>query len=760
MKHLSLVLIFIYTIAQLLLPATINCQGFYDINTINTIEITFEESNWDQILDQLYEDGDEERLVGTVLVNGQFFDSVGIRYKGNSSYRPNQVKNPLNIKLDHVIDDQDIEGYGTLKLANGFKDPTLVREVLSYEIAGKYFPSSLANYANVYINGTHLGLYTSVQSVDRFFMQTHFGSDENTRVKGELTTNGPPTGGVWEYYGSDSSNYYGYFDMKSDYGWDNLIDFLDTLNNHNESVDQLLNIDRHLWFLAFSNLLVNLDGPINNPQNHYLYKEDNGRFNPIPWDLNESFGVFTGHQILGHLNTYQLQTFSPFANLNENEFPVISKILSNDTYRKIYVAHMKTIIEENFENELYETRTLELQDFIDADVQADQNKLYSYADFISNVYNTVGGGPQAIIGIVQLMDARIDYLQSLTDFQYAAPEISNAGHIPDQVPPGSTVWITAEVENTENVFLAYRSNSFDVFEKTLMYDDGNHEDGQAGDGIYGISILAGSTDIQYYIYAENTNAVAFSPVRAAYEFYEISISADVVINEFMADNENAVADQDGEYDDWIELYNNGSEDINLGGYFLSDDADEPDKWAFPDTTIFAGDYLIVWADKDEDQEGLHAGIKLSADGEIIVFSDSYLNLLDEISFGPQKADTSTGRFPNGTGDFIEMLPTFGAENTNILTIVENTVSTVFELEQNYPNPFSGLTNIDFKTEKAGEVVLCIHDSHGRKLATLVSTFLPAGEYSFQWDAQNHCSGFYIYLFSFNGRTMFKKMVVR
>jgi len=94
----------------------------------------------------------------------------------------------------------------------------------------------------------------------------------------------------------------------------------------------------------------------------------------------------------------------------------------------------------------------------------------------------------------------------------------------------------------------------------------------------------------------------------------------------MAVNEDAVPDQDGEFDDWIEFFNNGSENINLAGYYLSDDGAEPDKWMFPDTTIFAGDYLVGWADKDEDQEGLHADIKLSASGETIVLSDNNLTL--------------------------------------------------------------------------------------------------------------------------------------
>jgi spore coat protein CotH len=258
-------------------------QGLYDINTINTIEITFVESNWDYLLDQLYAAGDEERLVGSVMINGQQFDSVGIRYKGNSTYNANQIKNPLNVKLDYIIDDQLFEDYGTLKLANVTNDPSFVRETMSYEIARKYMPAGQSNYANVYINGTHLGLYTSDQDVDKFFMRTHFNSDENVRVKGDLAESLPPSemGGVWEYFGADSSSYYNLYDMKSDFGWKELVEFLDILNNDQDDVDQVLNVDRHLWFLAFSNLLVNLDGPVNNPQNYYLYQDDAGRFNPI-----------------------------------------------------------------------------------------------------------------------------------------------------------------------------------------------------------------------------------------------------------------------------------------------------------------------------------------------------------------------------------------------------------------------------------------------------------------------------------------------
>lgn len=735
-------------------------QDFYDISTVNTIEITFEESNWDYLLDQLYAAGDEERLIGTVEINGQVFDSVGVRYKGNSTYSANQVKNPFNIKLDHVIDDQTIDGYGTIKLANVYNDPSFVREVMGYEIARDYFPASQSNYANVYVNGTHLGLYTNDQSVDKFFMQNSFGSDENTRIKGELTSSsGVPSGSVWEYFGTDSSDYANYYELKSDYGWENLINMLDTLSNHNEYIDELLNTDRHLWFIAFSNLLVNLDGPINNPQNYYLYQDDNNRFNTIPWDLNESFGVFSSHQTLGNLSTYEKQHMTPFANENESDFPIISKILSNDTYKKIYVAHMKTIIEDHFSDGQYEARALEIQDIIDEDVQNDDNKFFTYNDFIDNIDNTVTNGPQqSIVGITQLMDTRVEYIMGLSDFEAEAPAISNVSHGSDNVSSGTEVWITAELEAEEDVELAYRSSTYGVFEKVPMYDDGNHEDGSAGDGVYGASIVAGSTDIQYYIFAENSDAVAFSPEKAEYEFYSITVTGNLVINEFMADNESYITDQDGDYDDWIELYNNSESDINLEGYYLSDDSSEPDVWSFPDTTITAGGYLIVWADKDEEQDGLHAEIKLSADGEMIILSDSDLNLIDEVTFGVQKPDTTTGRYPNGTGDFAEMLPTFESANNNIITAVEE-IDFISNVEiKAYPNPFKNEVTLEFSLDSRAEVSVEMYNIFGQVIQLESPQQYDAGTHTISYSTNNLSAGIWICKLTIDGETITKKLM--
>ncbi|MCB0747475.1 MAG: CotH kinase family protein [Ignavibacteriae bacterium] len=760
----------------LFIAAKISGQDFYDINTINTIEITFTESNWDYLLDNLVSEGNEERLLGTAVVNGITYDSAGVRYKGNSSYRANQIKNPLNIKLDFTIDGQEHGDYGTLKLANVYNDPSFVRETLSYEIARQYMPASLANYIKVYINGTYLGLYTSVQDVDKHFLRSNYYSSDNPFFKGELANDTPQNiVTVWGYLGADSVTYANYYEIESDNGWKDLINFLDVLNNDSESVEDVLNVDRHLWMLAFDNLLVNLDAPINFAHNYYLYQDNAGMFNPIVWDFNENFGVFSSLIGGSQLNISGLQQLDPYLNSASSNYPIISKVLSNSTYKKMYVAHMKTIMEDYFENDLYRTRAMEIQDIIDTEVQNDPNKFYTYSNFINNVDNSVGGGGppgpmnQSILGIAELMEARVTYLNSLYDFQAISPTISELGQTPSSPSPNSEVFITANVSSANIVKLAYRRSVTKAFEKIEMFDDGNHGDGSGGDGIYGVSVSTGSSGFQYYIYAENDDAASFSPNRAAYEFYTLTVSGDLVINEFMASNETTATDSEGEYEDWIELYNNSEEAISLSGYFLSDDGDDLSQWSFPDTTISAKGYLIVWADNDEDQKGLHANFKLSGSGETIYLSNSDTTIIDEISYAEQTTDLSTGRYPNGTGPFVQMTPTFGIENIDGITSVEDNqleLPSSYSLEQNYPNPFNPSTQITVSIPESGNYSLKIYNILGQEVATLLSDQINAGTYTFDFDASNlHAgwqgltSGIYFYNFSGNNFSQTKKMLL-
>lgn len=130
------------------------------------------------------------------------------------------------------------------------------------------------------------------------------------------------------------------------------------------------------------------------------------------------------------------------------------------------------------------------------------------------------------------------------------------------------------------------------------------------------------------------------------------------INEFMAANDAASPDPQGDYDDWIEIYNSGPGTADLSGMYLTDDLLEPTQWQFPaGTYIAAGGYLVVWADKDESDNpnGFHTNFKLSSGGEFIgLYATDGNTLIDGISFAEQSEDISYGRFPDGADDWYFM----------------------------------------------------------------------------------------------------------
>ena len=83
--------------------------------------------------------------------------------------------------------------------------------------------------------------------------------------------------------------------------------------------------------------------------------------------------------------------------------------------------------------------------------------------------------------------------------------------------------MNADISNANEAFIYYRFGENMVFRQVPMFDDGNHNDGIANDGLYGAKIQNSSNVIDYYLYADNDSSGVFSPKRAAYEFYNIHL---------------------------------------------------------------------------------------------------------------------------------------------------------------------------------------------------------------------------------------------
>ncbi|HMO38256.1 MAG TPA: CotH kinase family protein [Saprospiraceae bacterium] len=514
--------------------ASATAQELYHINTIAEIKIHFQEANWDTILDSLKRNQPDERLTGDATINGKKYTGVGVRYKGNSSFnstsREGEAKLPFNIKIDYTNKEQLLPGgYGTLKLANAFRDPSMVREVLSYEIARKYMPASRANFTKVYVNERYLGLYQSIESVDNRFLTEHFGNSDGVLVKCdpewsvEQAPDCPDSDqSSLMYIGKDSLCYMRFYELKDQYGWQNLIRLMRTLNQQPERIEALLNVNQTLWMLAFNNVLVNLDsytGMLSH--NYYLYEDTAGVYHPIIWDLNMSFGGFRRLSAGGQLSLEDMQTLSPFVHYKDNNLrrPLITKLLANDLYRKIYLAHIRTLLDENFTNGDYLKRAKALQALIDKEVQQDPHKLYSYEAFHQNLSATADANGQPIVGIAELMEKRAEYLLSHPVFQKGAPVVSAVQHKVD----GTQLLVTADVTDTQQCWLFYRNNVGGHFAPVKMYDNGSNGDAVAADGRWSVQ-LPYQKDAHYYIVAEGERVARLSPNRAAQEFYRVNNS--------------------------------------------------------------------------------------------------------------------------------------------------------------------------------------------------------------------------------------------
>jgi len=718
----------------------LNAQYFYQRDSIQVIEIFFSFSNWDAQLDA-NEATETYIYADSIRINGTSFDSCGVRYKGNSSYNPSNQKNPLRLELNTIKANQDYQGFTDIKLSNGYKDPSMIREILTYQILENYMDCPRSNFARVYINGQYRGVYTNNESIKDDFNEAHYYADD-TYFKCNPVGGAGPGGGTspdLKYLGTDSTSYFNGYELQSTYGWNRLVTLCNTLNNDFQNMESTLDIDRAIWMLAFNNVLVNLDsysGAFR--QNYYISWDKNGRFVPTVWDVNMSFGSFPGGTGSG---AFTPSALDPFSNSTSVNHPLIKQIMANPLYKRMYMAHVRTMVQEMFESGQYETWAQSLMALADSSIQADPYKFYSYNQFLNSLTTAVaGGGPgggSSIPGIKALMDARAQFFSTNAAYLLQAPAILSHGATASPLNYGSTTTLIANVSNETNVYLGYRTDHTLKFNRVQMYDDGAHNDGAAGDHTYGVEVPVNGLLFEYYIYADNNNAGLFSPARAEHEFHTLAVTfpspavGSLLINEVLASNDSLLFDLNGEDDDWIELVNTTNTPIDLAGFYLSDNPLNLMAWVFPaGTSIPANGYLLVWADKDTLQQGLHANFKISADGEYVYLSHGF-NVHDQISFGPQIANISYARCPDAGLDFATILPTPLANNNCNIGIQEMEALQV----QVYPNPFLEVLHIVSHEE---HVQITVRNINGQ---TLQTQQINTGKY--QLDASSWARGLYL-----------------
>lgn len=338
-----------------------------------------------------------------------------------------------------------------------------------------------ANYVRVYVNDDYLGLYNNTESVDGNFLDRYFGEHDGIFFKCDPVWSShlpkgcnPGEKASLLYQGKDTICYEKNYEIKSDHGWSALQSLTKTLNSTPIQIEQQLNVDEVLWMLAFNNVLVNLDSYTGRLcHNYYLYQDTFGIFHPIVWDMNLSFGGFRFAGNDKSLSNEEMQKLSPFVHYKYEKRPLISQLLNIDLYRKIYVAHLKTILEEQLLTNKYLDRAKQVQQVIDTYVKSDDNKLYSYDAFRQNLQQSADANKTSIVGITELMQGRIDYLKAHPILKKEAPAISEVAHQKE----GENIVITASAPEAKQLYLSWRNGKFGPFTRVAM-DKDSEKDGR------------------------------------------------------------------------------------------------------------------------------------------------------------------------------------------------------------------------------------------------------------------------------------------
>lgn len=513
----------------LFVSGTLQAQDFYK-SGVQDIRLELSSPKWHDYLDSLKRVNPDARMAGTAWLNGQRFDSVGVRYKGNSSFfrtsKQTLKKLPFNIKVDYKKKGQHFgESYTALKLSNAFLDPSFIRDPLGYEIVGTYMPAPKCNFVNLSVNNEPYGLYVNTESIDLGFLKQHFGYNGGHLIKCDpdqwqkvRSQSGCPKGenASLTYLNESPGCYSAFYEVDDISAWKYLINMIKILNKKPAEIENVLDVDQALWMLAINNTLVNLDsynGLLSH--NYYLWFDSVGVAHPLIWDLNMCFGGWRRNMSLEEMTDEQLISYSPLAELDNSRRPLISQLLKNAYYRKVYLAHIRTIHTDWLKSGKLNQRAEAMMREIDSYVQKDKNKLYSYEDFKNGMDKTMTDEKDHIIGIRQIMDKRSTFLANHPLMLKVPPKLEQ----PVASKTDTTTTMSVKLTGATAAYAYYRVERMFAFKRVKMFDDGTNGDATANDGIFTAEV---KTPVkQYYFAAENADAAATLPERASFEYFKL-----------------------------------------------------------------------------------------------------------------------------------------------------------------------------------------------------------------------------------------------
>ena len=421
----------------------------------------------------------------------------------------------------------------------------------------------------------------------------------------------------------------------------------------------LLDIDEFTNYMAMELYLLNSDWPANNVKG-YRSRHD-GRYRFISFDLDYVFGRITDDipsNPFDYITRYQYMKFVKF----------FINMMKHDNYRRKFIDTLclmgGSVFEENRSNDIIDELLGNVQSMSQLMKQMGINDGHDNGNAANFLKNNLSGRALAMADymkeakILQLTNTTRQAVELKADTE-GATILMNGITLPYTYFNG---YLFRSV-NLEAIapagykFKCWKKNGVQVSTTPAMsLPRGNS-----------VKMEACFTPLT----SEERTAEGFVPVR----INEVSASNSIYVNDFFKRN------------DWIELYNNTSEPVDVAGMYLTDRVEKPLKYqiAGPETVIPAHGHLIVWCDKLKPVSQLHAQFKLEAEEGTLMLTAADQSWSDRLTYTQHEGDQTVGRYPDGTNKVYVM---------NIPTIAKSNLASSYLTTVEQPEETSGIDDVD------------------------------------------------------------------
>ena len=419
-----------------------------------------------------------------------------------------------------------------------------------------------------------------------------------------------------------------------------------------EELTTLLDIDEYINYMAATMYLHNDDWPDNNIKAYR--SRDNGRYRFVSFDLDYAFARCKGQGDEGPFTYFE--RYKNNGNQNQEFVRFFINLLAHDTFRRKFIDTFclmgGSVFEESRAESIIDELLDNVQDMSQLMKQMGINDGHDNQRAADYVKDNLSG--RASVMATHLKNYSAMKLSSTT---MQAVELSadteGATILVNDIPVPYTYFngylfslIKLEAKAPAGYkFKCWKKNGTQVSTRPVMsLPTGNS-----------VKMVACFTPLT----SEERTAENYVPVR----INEVSASNDIYVNDYFKRN------------DWIELYNNTAEPINVAGMYLTDRVEKIQKYqiAGPETVIPAFGHLVIWCDKLEPVSQLHAQFKLEAEGGTLMLTAADQSWSDCLTYTQHQGNETVGRYPDGSDDvFVMNVPTIGKKNnkSSYMTTVE------------------------------------------------------------------------------------------